>query len=96
MPFTLTKLSVEPDKDSLVTVGYSTTTKTAKILDLEYSEDLIDIASLDDVKVGLHVFLLDRFRYHNTSAIKEIISRDANKIVFKTQTSIYELKHEIE
>lgn len=92
--FKLTKISIEEGKSSMVGEGYSSILPDLSILAL--GETAKRNADLEDVRPGYQVYLSDssRFngRFHRTSPIEEIVSRGFNKVVFKTQTSLYELE----
>ena len=53
-------------------------------------------ATLEDVKEGWQIMLENRDEWHNTSKIREVVSREPHKVVFKTQTSLYELVRTVE
>ena len=87
--YTLTKLKLEKGNYSMFPEGYSSTLPTLQLFDSETDEKR-NIFNLNDVLTGWQVILTDG-GYHRTSKIKEIVKRTKNKIVFKTQTYLYEL-----
>lgn len=88
--YTLKKLLLEEGKDSLLPTGYSSELPNLDLFKYD-TEEKKSIASLDEVSEGWQVILYSHNEYHRTSKISEIISREPNKVTFKTQTSIYEL-----
>ena len=88
--YTLKKLELEEGKDSLLPTGYYTKGETLSLFDYETLEVIKDI-DLEEVKTGWQVILTSFRDYHRTSKIREMVSKDVNRLVFKTQTSIYEL-----
>ncbi len=98
--FTLSKISIDEGKDSNLRVGYASTFPDMILFKWGNEEDKIQDASLKDVAVGYQIFLHRagslKNNFHRTSKIKEIVLKDlyANKIIFHTETSLYELTEE--
>lgn len=88
--FKLTKLEIEPGKGSMLPAGYSSVMPNAQLFNAG-QEERIPVESVKDVKVGYQLLLTAGFSWHNTSQIREIVSLEDKRVVFKTQTSIYEL-----
>jgi hypothetical protein len=88
--FKLTKLHLDPDKQSMLPAGYSSTMPMASLFNAGH-EERIPVESVKDVKVGYQLLLTAGFSWHNTSQIREIVSLEDKRVVFKTQTSTYEL-----
>lgn len=88
--FTLKKLEIEDGKISALPSGYESTHPEAKLYDYETDEEK-SLESIQDVEIGYQVILFSAFRFHRTSRIREIVSKDKDKVVFKTQTSMYQL-----
>ena len=92
--YTLRKLQLEEGKDSLLPTGYTTKGEKLNLFDWE-THKRKDIDNLNSVVVGWQVVLTSSLRdYHRTSKIREIVKREPNRVVFKTQTSVYELLEE--
>ncbi len=92
--YTLRKLELEEGKDSVLPTGYATRAAFLSLFDYETHESIHGI-ELSEVKEGWQVILEDFRDYHRTSKIREIVERGKNRVVFKTQTSLYELiEHE--
>lgn len=92
--FTLKKLSMHVDKDSRVPVG--TINKLPVLSLLKDGEFVIKNASIKDIEVSHQVVITSMTHYHRTSPIKEIVERTKDRIVFQTQTSLYELTYSAE
>lgn len=92
--FTLKKLKIEEGKDSLVWEGYKSNLPHMKLIDYEDPEFSKDLDSIQDIEVGKQLLLYSLRDYHRTSKISEIISKEPGKVVFRTQTSVYELTGE--
>ena len=88
--YTLKKIELEDGKDSALPAGYSSTLPFLSLFDY-VTERSKPISSIDEVEEGWQVVLTSLRDYHRTSKIRKIVSREDNKITFKTQTSIYEL-----
>ena len=56
----------------------------------EGEERVLITSSKPTVEQALYASYENRFRFFNTSVVKEIVSETDNKIVFKTMNSIYE------
>ena len=91
--YTLMKLELEEGKQSALPTGYGTQGDALSLFDWETNEKK-SIESLEDVQEGWQVILERGIAYHRTSKIREIVKRCENKILFRTQTSLYELKEE--
>lgn len=94
MTYTLKKLELEEGKDSMLPTGYSTRGEFLSLFDYE-TDEVEHGVELSEVREGWQI-ILESFRdYHRTSKIREIVTQDENSVVFRTQTSLYELiKHE--
>lgn len=94
MTYTLKKLELEEGKDSILPTGYATRGEFLSLFDYE-TDEVIHGVELMDVKEGWQI-ILESFRdYHRTSKIREIVAQDETSVVFRTQTSLYELiKHD--
>lgn len=88
--YTLTKLQLEDGKESLLPTGYRTTASMLSLFDYE-TDELIRDVDFQEVTEGWQVLLTSPGSHHRTSKIREIVSREKDSIVFKTQTSIYDL-----
>lgn len=88
--FTLKKLELEEGKDSMVPTGHESTLPDGILYNRDTGERK-PLNSIQDIEIGCRVTLTSSTRYHVTSEIREIISKDKDKVVFKTQTSVYEL-----
>ena len=88
--YKLKKLELEADKESSVENGYITESSVLSVLDTS-TKEIRETNSLDDVTEHVQVYLTGNGMYHRTSAVSEIVSRIENVVVFKTQTSTYEL-----
>lgn len=87
----LKKISIEEGEISYILAGDSCTGDRLHLFDYEKDETK-QIDSIEDVEVGWQVIVSRIFgQYIRTSKIKEIVSKEPNKITFKTQTSLYEL-----
>jgi hypothetical protein len=91
MNFKLTK--VELEGNSAVPKGSSSSAGNFTTLNFE-SKEQKDTPSLTDIEVGDMVFINGFPSWIKTSPISEIKSVSDNEIIFKTTTSIYELKKE--
>lgn len=91
--FTLKKLSIEEGKDSLVQPGHVTIGDGLDLFKYDDPEARKSITSVQEVEEGYQILLTwaPGFRWHNTSKIKRIVSKEPGKVVFETQTSLYEL-----
>ena len=87
---TLRKILLEEGKVSALPEGYSTTLPDIELIDYE-TDRRRKISSIQEVEVGWQVLLTSGFQFHRTSKIREIVSKEEGKVVFKTQTSVYEL-----
>lgn len=89
----LTKLVLEEGKDSLIPQGYSTGAPEMLLIDYEDPDYRKDIETIQDIEVGKQLVLYSMFGKdcHRTSKISEILSSSPERVVFKTQTSTYEL-----
>ena len=92
--FTLRKLELEKGKESTLPTGYTSRGHLLHLFKLQEPKENIDGAALSDVKEGFQLLLIGLSEWHSTSKISEIISKEDSKVVFKTQTSIYELVEE--
>lgn len=88
--FTLTKVKLQEGRHSLVHEGKETTLPNAKLFDWETNESK-KLESLNDIKEGWQIVLYSLTDHHRTSKIKKIIEYTNKKVVFETETSIYEL-----
>lgn len=87
----LRKIEIEEGKDSVLPENYATRAPYMKLIDysdLSYSKEL---DSIQDIEVGKQLLLYSLREYHRTSKIKEIVSVEEDKVIFRTQTSLYEL-----
>jgi hypothetical protein len=93
--FVLKKLEIEKDEISMVPSGHTTRAPLPKLFHWKRPEEgQKQISSVGEVKVGYQLMLSSLTAYHVTSEIKEIVSVEPKRVVFKTQTSLYELKEE--
>lgn len=95
--FTLRKIAIEQGKESRIEAGRETNAPHLQIFKLNYNnetEDKRTIENLLDLEVGWQILLTSFSKFHRTSPIKEIITKDHRRAVFKTQTSTYELVKE--
>jgi hypothetical protein len=90
--FKLKKISIDEGKDSLVPPEHVTYGVDLSLFKYDDKEAVKRKATLADVDVGWQVLIADFNRYHNTSKIREIVERSDSKVVFKTQTSLYQLE----
>ena len=88
--YKLKKLNIEEGKTSLLPEGYVTRGHSLKLLDYE-TNAIGGIENITDILVGWQVLLEGLGDYHRTSKIKEIVSKDKDSVIFKTQTSTYKL-----
>lgn len=88
--FTLKKIELEDGKVSALAAGYESILPEAKLYDRE-TDRLSNLKSIQDVEIGYQLVLLSDTRFHTTSKIREIVSKDSDMVVFKTQTSVYQL-----
>ncbi len=89
MLFTLKKISIDPGKTSRVFEGYSTTGRELHAFNAEGSHILNDIS---EVKTGYQLLLIRNLAvYLRTSTVEEVTFFSKDKILVKTQTSVYEL-----
>ena len=91
--FTLKKLEVEDGKVSALESGYTSTLPDGILYNRD-TDKRKPLDSIQDVEIGCQVMLTSSTRYHVTSEIREIVSKDRDKVVFKTQTSVYQLTQE--
>ena len=91
--FTLTKISLEEGSTSAVPQGKTTTGYSFNLLGKTIEEDVYS-AKVEDLKVGLQVYITSDTLYHRTSPIQEIITQEPSGATFKTGTSIYTLTQE--
>jgi len=89
--FRLSKIEVEEGKSSALPAGYTSTYPHLSLFDHETGTHK-PIDSIKEVDVGWQVVVSRGFGFHNTSKVREIVARGKNKIIFKTQTSVYELE----
>lgn len=88
--YTLKKLELEDGKNSMLPTGYSSTLPMIHLADYE-TEEIKPINSIQEVEEGWQVILSSLTDYHRTSKIREVVSKEEGRVVFKTQTSLYEL-----
>ena len=88
--FTLKKIELEDGKESALPVGHMSALPDAILYNYETDEKK-SLNSVQDVEIGWQVVLFSDSRFHRTSKIREIVSKDSDKVVFKTQTSVYQL-----
>lgn len=89
--FTLKKLSMHVGKDSRVPVG--TLSRLPMLSLFKDGEIVMKHAWLDEIEEEQQILLSSMTHYHRTSPIKEIVERTKDRIVFETQTSLYELTY---
>jgi len=89
--FTLRKLELHAGKDSLIPSGYATTGDTLILFKYDDPSAKRAITSTDEVEEGYQILVTLASRYHNTSKIAKVISKEPKRVVFETQTSTYEL-----
>lgn len=88
--YTLTKVDLEEGKDSLLPTGYSSSLPWLSLYDYE-TDEVKKIDSIQEIEQGWQVVLTSLRDYHRTSKIKEILKTEEDKIIFRTQTSVYEV-----
>ena len=97
---TLRKLEIEEGKTSALWAGYESNLPSMKLIayDPDTEEQTYDkvIESIQDVEVGKQVLLYSLTEFHRTSPIREIIEKKPGRVLFKTQTSVYELTEKVE
>lgn len=86
--YTLRKLAIEEGQISAVRAGHSECGNLSTFKNGKYA---VKSASLEDIKVGDQVLVSTITHWLNTSPIREIVSYEPGIMVFKTQTSEYEL-----
>ena len=91
--FHLKKIKIHENEYSMVRPGSSITSKFIEQFNWEKPEERTPIYSLDDVVVGKQIIAHTFVDFIRTSKITEIIEKTENKIVFKTETSTYELTY---
>ena len=89
--FVLEKLNVMEGKHSAVHEGYRQSSDTLKVFQYP-DEKAIEITDIHDIKIGWQVLVGRGMQFLQTSPVKEIMESSPNRIVFKTQTSIYQLE----
>ncbi len=89
--YELKKISIMDGKDSMVGPGYKSRSNYLAIY-LAGKHPPEEILSIKGIRVGWQVLIGGGFNHLNTSPITEIIGEGRDKIKFRTQTSIYELK----
>lgn len=91
--FVLTKLSLQGD--SVLPAGYSSRLPNVSLINYVTNKSK-DFNSLDDIEEGYQVVMTGHgmYDYHRTSEISEVLERAENIVIFRTQTSVYELKEE--
>lgn len=92
--FTLRKLKLHKGKTSMVGVtGGERTYPFLGLIDWEEPDYSEKLDSIQDIKVGKQVIISNHggINFLRTSKISEIVSREPRRVVFKTQTSTYEL-----
>jgi hypothetical protein len=94
MSFSLRKISILENNESLLPAGYqSINLPSIKLFDYVTGETK-EIESFDEITEGWQVVIYGLSDFHRTSKISKVIERDDRKIVFITQTSTYELTGE--
>jgi len=89
--YKLRKISIDKGAISALEAGYTSELPNLKLFDYE-TDEVIPIEDIKRIAVGWQIYLTDGItNFHRTSKIREVVSREKNKIVFKTQTSLYEL-----
>lgn len=91
--FTLRKLKLDEGKHSALGVGHTTSAPHLMLIDWENPDYKKVLESIKEIEVGKQVIVHSTFGkdYHRTSKISEILSKRPGRVVFKTQTSVYEL-----
>lgn len=89
--YKLTKLDIEEGKQSALPAGYGSTLPNLQLYDWE-TDTSKSIESFEDITEGWQIILFSIRDYHRTSKISKILKREPKKLLFKTQTSIYELE----
>lgn len=92
MPYyKLKKIKLKEGGDSIVWEGHEQQGHTLQLVDLEKAIRK-QIDSIDDIEIG-HQVLVTRgiYEYLITSPVTMIVQKLGNRIIFETETSIYEL-----
>lgn len=89
--YTLKKLKVEKGAETLIPEGYEKTLPFLMLIDYTDENYKKQLNDLRDIEIGRQVYLFSMREYHRTSKISEIVLKEKHKVVFKTQTSTYEL-----
>lgn len=85
--YILTKLQIEDGKDSMLPTGYATVGNSLSVFKYDIPDSVKGVKRLTEIKAGWQVYIA----HHNTSKIKEIVEQSDTRVLFRTQTSLYEL-----
>lgn len=88
--YTLKKVALLQNKISMVHEGYERTLPNL-LLVKSHENTRKSIGSIQEIEEGWEVLVCSLTEYLKTSAVQKIVSSEPDKVVFETQTSIYEL-----
>lgn len=92
---TLTKVYMEPNHNSMVSLGMDCTGPVTRLIMHEDCNEIISVNSLQDIQVGDMIHVGNVISFLKTSQIKKIILINNIEVVFETQTSIYRLSKRV-
>lgn len=95
--YKLQKIEITRGKQSMVAVGQSSSGPTFSILKAN-SDNMVHRTEFTEIQEGDMVLVTGRafWEYIKTSPVKEIIDIAQDRVVFRTESSVYELTRTVE